>query len=82
MGHKHLLKQVAAGVLFALAVVIIMFQFTGTPLKDLVVGIFVSAIYAFLILSYVLRVAFILAGVFAVYRAVRNRVQQQVPAQG
>lgn len=80
MGHKIPLKQITIGVLLSLAVVIIMFQFAGTPLKDIVVGIFISAVYAFLILSFLLRLAFIFLGVFAVYRVMRGRFQQQAPA--
>ena len=80
MSHKIPLKQITAGILISLAVVIIMFQFAGTPLKDIVAGIFISVVYAFLLLSFLLRLAFIFVGVFAVYRVVRSRFQQQVPA--
>jgi hypothetical protein len=48
--------------------------------KNIVVGIFTSALYAMLIVAFVLRFALILLGVFAIYRVIQERHQNQMTA--
>lgn len=77
MGYKKLLTPVSVTALLTLALAFVFVQLWGTPLQDLMNKIFALAIYGLLIASYLLRVALIFFGVFAVYRILKEHVNGQ-----
>jgi len=46
----------------------------GTPVEDILAGIFVTFFYGLLIISYLLRFVLVFLGVFALYRVIRDRM--------
>ena len=74
MSHKNLLNPVTATALFTIALVIALAQFGNPTLQDVVQRFFALAIYGLLIFSYLLRIALVFLGVFALYRILRERV--------
>ena len=79
MKQKNPLKKFAVGALL-LVLLLVISQLWGTPIKDILVGIFVSALYAFLILAYGMRIAFVFVGVFAIFRMFQKRYTKQLAA--
>jgi uncharacterized membrane protein len=80
MSHKNVLTLVAVAALVTFAALAVYNQFWGIPVKNIVVGIFTSALYAMLIVAFVLRFALILLGVFAIYRVIQERHQNRLTA--
>ncbi len=76
MTQKKLFTLIPA-VLLALAFGIVLTQVWGTSLKDVFVGIVVYTLYGLLIVGYFLRFALIFLGVFAIYRILREKYQEQ-----
>lgn len=77
MTQKKLFTLIPA-VLLALAFGIVLTQVWGTSLKDVFVGIVVYTLYGLLIVGYFLRFALIFLGVFAIYRILREKYQEQM----
>ena len=77
MIHKKLLGPTAMTSLLIFALMFVFFQSWGTPLRELMNGITVLAIYGVLILSYLLYIALIFIGLFALYRVLWVRVNGQ-----
>ena len=77
MSYKKLFTPTGVIALLTLALAFVMVQLLGTPLQDLLNGLFVLAIYGLLIASYMLRIALVYFGVFVVYRILRKRVNGQ-----
>ncbi len=77
MTQKKLFTLIPA-VLLALAFGIVLTQVWGASLKDVLVGIVVYTLYGLLIVGYFLRFALIFLGVFAIYRILREKYQEQM----
>ena len=73
MSHKNLINPVTVTALATLAVAIFLAQFWEIQFKDVMVGIFVLTLYGLLIGSYILRIALVFLGVFAIYRMLWKR---------
>lgn len=78
MIHKKLLPPVSVTALSIFASAFALVQLWGTPLRDVMNGITVLAIYGALILSYLLCIAFIFIGLFALYRFLWKHANGQV----
>ncbi len=68
MIHKKLFSPTVVTALLTFASAFVLVQLWGTPLRDVMNGITVLAIYGALILSYLLCIAFIFTGLHALYR--------------
>ena len=68
MIHKKLFSPSAVTALLTSASAFALVQLWGTPLRDVMNGITVLAIYGVLILSYLLRFALVFFGLHALYR--------------
>jgi hypothetical protein len=79
MSHKNFCPLFTAAAVLAFALVALFNPYTGISLRDFAVGVFTAALYGLLIAAFLLRVALILLGVFAVYRAILERHQEQTP---
>jgi len=77
MNYRKLLTPVIVTALLILAFAFVLVQLWGTPLRTLINGFFVLAIYGLLIISYLVRIGFIFFGVFAVYRLLIEHVNGQ-----
>ena len=77
MIHKKLLTPATVTALLTLALTFVFVRLWGTPLQDLMNEIFALAIYGLLIASYLLRIALVFFGVFAVYRILKEHVNSQ-----
>ena len=77
MIHKKLLTPASITTLLTLALAFMFVQLWGTPLQSLMNEIFALAIYGLLIASYLLRIALVFFGVFAVYRILNEHVNSQ-----
>jgi hypothetical protein len=77
MSYKKMFTPVSVTALLTLSLTFVFVQFWGTPLRDLMNEIFALAMYGLLIASYLLRIALIFFGVFAVYRIIRDHVNSQ-----
>ena len=77
MTRKNLFRPVIVTALLVFVVTFLFIQFWGTPLRDLVNEFTVLAIYGLLIVSYLLRIALVFFGVFAVYRILWERANRQ-----
>jgi hypothetical protein len=73
MSHKNVRNLIAAAAIVALIVLVALIHSTGAPVKNLLYGGILMAIYVLLIISYVSRFALLLLGVFAVYKVLRER---------
>ena len=76
MLHKKFLGQIAIAAVLILALVIAFALFRGTSLKDVMSGIFLTTIYALIIAIYLSRFALVFLGIFAIYKILRDRVNQ------
>lgn len=63
-----MLNPTAVTALLIFASVFVLVQLWGTPLRDVMNTITILTIYGLLVLSYLLRIALIFIGVFALYR--------------
>ena len=81
MIYKKLLNPTTVTALLTFAVVFAFVQFWGTPLRDVMNEITVLAIYGLLILSYLLRIALIFIGLFALYRMLWKHANGQYDKQ-
>ena len=77
MIHKKLHTPISVTALSTFALAIVLVQLRGTPLQDLLNGIFALAIYGLLIASYLLRIVLVFLGVFAVYQIIMKHVNSQ-----
>ena len=64
--------------LLALSTLLLLTRAWGTPVQDVVSGVFVFAFYGLLIIGYLMRFVFIFLGVFGVYRIIRERFNRQM----
>jgi len=78
MSYKKLLPLIVVLALFPLMVVIAITQFKGTSFENMISGISVLTIYAFIFASYLVRFAIILLGVFAIYKVLWERVNRRI----
>ena len=74
MIYKKLLTPVSVTALLTLVLTFVLVQFWGTPLQELMNELFALAIFGLLIISYLLRIALVFLGVFAVYYIIREHV--------
>ena len=81
MPRKKLLSPVIVTMLLTFAMIFLLVQFWDTPLQDLLSELTVLAIYGLLVVSYLLRIALFFIGLFAVYRVLREYVNNQVNKQ-
>ena len=77
MTYKKLLGSTAVTALLIFALGFVFFQSWGTPLREVMNGIIALAIYGVLTLSYLLSIALIFIGLFALYRVLWVRVNDQ-----
>ena len=77
MIQKKLLTPASVTALLTLALAFVFVQLRGTPLQDLMNKIFALVVYGLLIASYLLRIVLVFLGVFAVYRILREHVNNQ-----
>jgi len=77
MIHKKLLTPTTLTTLLIFVLVFVFAQSWGTPLRELMNGITVLAIYGVLTLSYLLCIALIFISLFALYRVLWVRVNDQ-----
>ena len=77
MTHKKLLTPTTLTTLLIFVLAFVFAQFWGTPFRELMNGITVLAIYGVLTLSYLLYIALIFVGLFALYRVLWARVNDQ-----
>jgi hypothetical protein len=77
MIHRKLLTPASVTALLTLALAFMFVQLRGTPLQDLMNKIFALVVYGLLIASYLLRIVLVFLGVFAVYRILREHVNNQ-----
>ena len=77
MIHKKLLGPTTVTTLLIFAWVFVFVQSWGTLLREVMNGITVLAIYGVLALSYLLYIALIFIGLFALYRFLWVRVNGQ-----
>jgi lysylphosphatidylglycerol synthetase-like protein (DUF2156 family) len=77
MIHKRLLTPASVTALLTFVLAFAFVQLWETPLQGLMNEIFALAIYGLLIASYLLRIALVFLGVFAVYRILRERMNGQ-----
>ena len=77
MSRINLINPVTVTVLVTLVSAFVLIQLWGSQLNDLAQKVFVLTLYGLLIGGYVLRVALIFLGVFAVYRMLSKRVNDQ-----
>lgn len=76
MNHQKIRTPIAVFLLLSL-LVLALAQFFGVSWRDIGVGIFTYLLYGLLIAAFFLRFALIFVGVFAVYRAFRERHYRQ-----
>lgn len=81
MPRKKLLSPIIVTTLLTFAMIFLLVQFWDTPLQDLLSELTVLAIYGLLVVSYLLRIALFFIGLFAVYRVLREYVNNQVNKQ-
>ena len=77
MIHNKLFTPASVTALLTLVLAFVFVQLLGSPLQNLMNEIFALAIYGLLIVSYLLRIVLVLFGVFAVYRILREHVNDQ-----
>ncbi len=77
MIHKKSLGPTTVTALLIFVSVFVFAQSWGIPFQELMNGITVLAIYGVLTLSYLLRIALIFIGLFALYRVLWVRVNDQ-----
>ena len=77
MNYRKLLTPAIMTALLLFAFTLVFVQFWGTPLRTLINGFFVLAIYGLLIFSYLVRIGLIFFGVFAVYRLLIEHINGQ-----
>jgi hypothetical protein len=80
MHLKNLLKPLAAFALFTFILGIVLTRLWGYPINDIIVGLFVYAMYGLLLIGFLLRFALIFLGVFAVYKVFKERSHKQFAA--
>jgi len=73
MSHKNLRNLIAVAAIVALVVLVALIRSTGAPVKNLVYGGILMAVYFLLIVSYISRLALVILGVFAFYKVLRER---------
>jgi len=76
MHNKKLFSTAAT--LFVFTIVIALIQALGVPLKEVIAGIIICALYTLLVASYILRIALVFIGVFALYRMLQVRHYKQI----
>ena len=76
MLHKKFLSQITIAAVLILSLVIAITLFRGTSLKDVMSGIFLTTIYGLIIAIYLSRIALVFLGIFAIYKILRDRVNQ------
>ena len=64
-------------ILLAFAFGVVLTQAWGPSLKDISAGIVAYTLFGFLIVAYLLRFVFIFLGVFAIYKVLREKYQEQ-----
>jgi len=77
MSHKKFFTPSTVIATLIIASILVLIQFGGASIRDLIDRVFIFAICALLVLSYVLRIALVFLGVFAVYRAIKHQVNRQ-----
>ena len=75
--NKNLVTPASVTALLTIALVFVLVQFWGTPLKELMNKFFALAIYGLLIASYLLRIVLVFFGVFGLYRILMEHVNGQ-----
>ena len=81
MFHKYLRNPITMTALLTITLAFVLVQLWGTSLRDAMSVITVMAIYGLLILSYLLRIALIFIGLFALYRMLWQRMNGQYDKQ-
>jgi hypothetical protein len=75
MSHKKLLNWIVVAAVLLLASLVVLTLTRGTALKSVVYSVFLATVYMLLIASYLSRVAFVILGVFAVYKVLQERAK-------
>lgn len=73
MSYKKFLGQIAIAAVLLLALIIAIALFRGTPLINVMSGLFLSTIYGLIIAIYLSRFALVIFGIFAIYKVLRDR---------
>ena len=77
MFHKYLHNPIIVNALLTITFAFVLVQLWGTSLRYAMSVITVMAIYGLLILSYLLRIALIFFGLFALFRMLWQRAHSQ-----
>jgi hypothetical protein len=64
--------------LLALSTLFLLTTAWGTPVQDVISGVFVFVFYGLLIIGYLMRFVFIFLGVFGVYRIFQEHFNRQM----